>query len=132
MNSRSMTESTELEMGPSRSMNEVRSQQQVIGGTVIPNQQMIKQQILRELHCVPYAGHPGFNRTLEVVKTVLLLDPTFTPDVRQFILDCPVCQTEKGSHLKPAGQLVTFRITSQEVGSRCYRFCGRDASAGRM
>ena len=26
-------------------------------------------------------------------------------DVREFVLDCPVCQVEKGSHLKPGGQL---------------------------
>ena len=28
-----------------------------------------------------------------------------TADVREFVLDCPVCQIEKGSHLKPGGQL---------------------------
>ena len=77
--------------------------------TVIPNQQMIKQQILRELHCVPYAGHPGFNRTLEVVKQFFYWTH-ITPDVRQFVLDCPVCQTEKGSHLKPAGQLLPLEL----------------------
>ena len=36
--------------------------------TVVPNELSIKQMILRELHGVPYAGHPGFIRTLQIVK----------------------------------------------------------------
>ena len=36
--------------------------------TVIPNEVDIKGMILRELYCVPYSGHPGFTRTLEIVK----------------------------------------------------------------
>ena len=37
--------------------------------TVLPNDTALKKTVLRELHCVPYAGHPGFARTLEVVRT---------------------------------------------------------------
>ena len=33
---------------------------------IVPDHQEIKLEILKELHCVPYAGHPGFTRTLEV------------------------------------------------------------------
>ena len=36
--------------------------------TVIPNEVEVKQMILKELHCVPYSGHPGFTRTLEMAK----------------------------------------------------------------
>ena len=36
--------------------------------TVVPNEISIKQMILRELHWAPYAGHPGFIRTLQIVK----------------------------------------------------------------
>ena len=31
-------------------------------------------------------------------------------EVRQFVLDCPVCQVEKGSHLKPAGKLLPLEL----------------------
>ena len=31
-------------------------------------------------------------------------------EVRQFVLDCPVCQIEKGSHLKPAGKLLPLEV----------------------
>ena len=68
--------------------------------TVVPNEISIKQMILRELHCVPYAGHPGFIRTLQIVKQFFYWTH-MTADVREFVLDCPVCQVEKGSHLKP-------------------------------
>ena len=60
--------------------------------------------ILRELHCVPYAGHLGFIRTLQIVKQFFYWTH-MTVDVRGFVLDCPICQVEKGSHLKPGGQL---------------------------
>ena len=33
-----------------------------------------------------------------------------TQEVRQFVLDCPVCQVEKGSHLKPAGKLMPLEV----------------------
>ena len=31
-------------------------------------------------------------------------------DIREFVLSCPICQTEKGSHQAPAGQLVPLEI----------------------
>ena len=37
--------------------------------TVIPDDPEIKKTVLKELHWVPYVGHPGFARTLEVVRT---------------------------------------------------------------
>ena len=33
-----------------------------------------------------------------------------TADVREFVLDCPVCQIEKGSHLKLGGQLQPLEL----------------------
>ena len=72
--------------------------------TIVPNSQDIKLQLLRELHAVPYAGHPGYTRTLEIVKQFFYW-VNMTSEVRDFVLDCPVCQVEKGSHLKPGGKL---------------------------
>ena len=34
--------------------------------TIVPDNQEVKIELLREIHCVPYAAHPGFTRTLEV------------------------------------------------------------------
>ena len=65
--------------------------------------------ILHELHYVPYSGHPGFTRTLELAKQFFYWRH-MSPDVREFVLDCPVCQTEKGSYLKPAGELQPLEV----------------------
>ena len=77
--------------------------------TVVPNNQEVKIELLREIHCVPYSGHPGFTRTLEVTRRFFYW-VHMTQEVRQFVLDCPVCQIEKGSHLKPAGKLMPLEI----------------------
>ena len=72
---------------------------------IVPDDQDIKTNVLKEIHCVPYAGHPGYIRTLEIVKRHFYWSH-MTPEVRAFVLDCPVCQIEKGSSQKPAGQLM--------------------------
>ena len=77
--------------------------------TVGPNEISIKQMILCELHCVPYAGHPGFIRPLQIVKQFFYWT-YMTADVREFVLDSPVCQVEKGSHLKPGVQLQSLEL----------------------
>ena len=33
-----------------------------------------------------------------------------TADVHEFVMDCPVCQVERGSHLKPGGQLQLLEV----------------------
>ena len=58
--------------------------------TVIPNEVEVKRMILRELHCVPYFG---FTRTLEMAKQFFYWKH-MSPDVREFVLDCPICQVE--------------------------------------
>jgi hypothetical protein len=35
----------------------------------VPNSQKLKNMILREMHNVPYAGHPGYKKTIAVVKS---------------------------------------------------------------
>ena len=76
---------------------------------VVLNEISIKQIIFRELHCVPYTGHPSFTRTLAVVKQFFYWTH-MTPDVREFVLDCLVYQVEKGSHLKPGGWLQPLEL----------------------
>ena len=62
--------------------------------TVVPNDIDIKRMILHELHYVPYSGHPRFTRTLKIAKQFFYWKH-MSPDVRDFVLDCPVCQMEK-------------------------------------
>jgi hypothetical protein len=35
----------------------------------VPNVQCLKQMILQEMHNVPYAGHPGYRKTVATVKS---------------------------------------------------------------
>ena len=77
--------------------------------SVVPDDQGIKLELLREIHCVPYSGHPGFTRTLDITRRFFYW-AHMTQEVRQFVLDCPVCQVEKGSHLKPAGKLLPLEV----------------------
>ena len=81
--------------------------------TVIPNDTELKKTVMKELHCVPYAGHPGFARTLEVIRTSFYWKH-MTQDVRAFVVDCPVCQTEKSSHLQPAGRLMPLALPTRK------------------
>ena len=81
--------------------------------TVVPNVQEIKLQLLRELHAVPYAGHPGYTRTLEIVKQFFYW-VNMTTEVRDFVLDCPVCQVEKGSHQKPGGKIMPLDLPARK------------------
>ena len=81
--------------------------------TVLPNDDNIKRTVLKELHCVPYSGHPGFARTLEVVRTSFFWKHMHQ-DVRAFVIDCPVCQTEKSSHLQPAGRLMPLPLPTRK------------------
>ena len=90
-----------------------QNEDQAYWRVVIPDKQDIKLELLREIHCVPYSGHPGFTRTLEVTRRFFYWSH-MTQEVRQFVLDCPVCQVEKGSHLKPAGKLMPLEIPQRK------------------
>ena len=81
--------------------------------TVIPDNIDIKRMILHELHYVPYSGHPRFTRTLELAKQFFYWKH-MSPDVRDFVLDCLVCQMEKGSYLKPAGELQPLELPQRK------------------
>ena len=80
---------------------------------VVPEDQAIKTSILKEIHCVPLAGHPGYTRTLQMTKRFFYWSH-MTPEVRQFVLDCPVCQVEKGSSQLPAGKIMPLEIPQRK------------------
>ena len=80
---------------------------------VIPLQEDIKQKILSKIHSIPYAGHPGYNRTLLIARRWFWWKG-MAEDVREFVLSCPVCQIEKTSHLRPGGTLQPLDIPSRK------------------
>ena len=60
----------------------------------VPYSQELKILILREMHNVPYAGHPGYQKTTAVVKNQYYW-PGMKKEVVDFIYKCLECQNVK-------------------------------------
>ena len=76
---------------------------------VIPDKQEIKAQVIQELHNAPYSAHPGIQRTIARVKRSFYWKG-MTGDIRQFVENFPVCQTEKSGHKLAKGKLMSTHI----------------------
>jgi hypothetical protein len=70
----------------------------------VPNSQELKNLILREMHNVPYAGHPGYRKTISIVKSQYYWSG-MKKEVAKFISKCLECQKIKVEHRHPAGLL---------------------------
>ena len=81
---------------------------------VIPDDTDCKNKILKELHSVPYSGHPGVQRTIARVRRGFYWKGQIG-DVRIFVESCPVCQVEKSDHTLTRGQLQSTEIPEREV-----------------
>ena len=71
---------------------------------VIPDHGTLRQDIITELHESRYAGHPGENRTIHLVKRYFWW-PGLAKDCRTFVKGCIVCQRDKTNTQKTAGEL---------------------------
>ena len=77
---------------------------------VVPDDLNIKEQIVRELHNALYSAHPGIQRTIVKVRRSFYWKGMLG-DVRQFVENCPVCQTEKSDHTLAKGKLQSAQIS---------------------
>ena len=80
---------------------------------MIPDDTDCKNKILKELHSVPYSGHPGVQRTLARVRKGFYWKGQ-TGDVRIFVESCPICQVEKSDHTLTRGQLQSTEIPEEK------------------
>eukprot|EP00798_Chlamydomonas_sp_ICE-L_P005513 gene5513-biopygen2579 len=78
----------------------------------VPDNRVLKQDIIREQHDPIYMGHCGRTKTLELVTRTFTWD-CVTDDVKDFIKRCHSCQTNKPGNLKPGGTLVPVEIPLQ-------------------
>eukprot|EP00798_Chlamydomonas_sp_ICE-L_P017219 gene17219-biopygen26116 len=78
----------------------------------VPDNRVLKQDIIREQHDPIYMGHCGRTKTLELVTRTFIWDGV-TADVKDFIKRCHSCQTNKPGNLKPGGTLVPVEIPLQ-------------------
>jgi hypothetical protein len=80
-----------------------------MGIIFVPNSQELKILILREMNNVPYVGHPGYQKTIAVVKSQYYW-PCMKKEVVDFIAKCLECQKIKDEHRHPTGFLQPLPI----------------------
>ena len=100
-------------MGFFTSGNKIRATTLKYWRVVVPDDREIGNRILEEIHVVPYAGHTGFNKTMEKINRHFYWEG-ISLDVRNFVVSCPVCQTEKSDHQHPFGELQPLKIPEEK------------------
>lgn len=76
------------------------------------------QQVLKDYHDSPIAGHPGFQRAYDKIKSFFYWDNMKT-DIRNYIRACPTCQKSK-TDFKP-------NRSPMEITTTSTKFCERIA-----
>ena len=95
--------------------------------TIVPDDQGIKLELLREIHCVPYSGHPGFHTNFGGYTTTLLLG-TYDPRGKTVRVGLPGVSGRKRQSSQTSEEITAIRNASTKVGSRSLRFCSGVAS----
>ena len=76
---------------------------------VVPDDLEVKSLLVSELHSVPYAAHPGVQRTIDKVRRYFWWKG-MAGDIREFVEACPTCQLEKTDHTMKKGSLQSLAI----------------------
>ena len=76
---------------------------------VVPDDVGVKALLVSELHSVPYAAHPGVQRTIGMVRRYFWWKGMVS-DIREFVETCPTCQLEKSDHTLRKGSLQSLAI----------------------
>jgi hypothetical protein len=75
----------------------------------IPNVQELKLAILKEMHNVTYAGHPGYQETVAAIESHYFW-PGMKREITEYIAKCMECQKVKAEHRHLTGLLHPFPI----------------------
>jgi hypothetical protein len=75
----------------------------------VPNYHEFRSMIFKEMHNVPYARHPGYQKIILVVKTQYYW-PCMKREIVEYIAKCLECQRVKDEHRHPTGLLQPFPI----------------------
>ncbi|QRW26588.1 Retrotransposable element Tf2 protein [Rhizoctonia solani] len=67
------------------------------GKLVVPDSETLKEQLLREFHDSPLAGHPGQQRTLELLSRNYWW-PGMKSSAKEWVECCPTCQANRCAH----------------------------------
>jgi hypothetical protein len=80
-----------------------------MGRIYVPNSQELKNMILKEMHNVPYVGHPGYQKTIATIKSQYDWSG-MKKEVVDFIARCLECQKVKVENRHPVGFLQPLPI----------------------
>jgi hypothetical protein len=75
----------------------------------VPNFQGLKRMILHETHNVPYAGHPGYQKTMAAIKSHYFW-LGMKKEISEYIARCMECQKVKVENRHPTGLLQPLTI----------------------
>jgi hypothetical protein len=75
----------------------------------LSKQSKLKSTVLFELHATPTMGHSGFTKTYDRVKHSFFWDG-MKQDIRNFLVECEVCQCNKGEIVKSPSTLQLLSI----------------------
>ena len=77
----------------------------------VPDAAQLHASIINELHCSPYAGHIGMNRTLALIARYFYW-PDMQTDINDYVRGCVMCQRNKPRAGQPAGKLQPLPVPS--------------------
>lgn len=75
----------------------------------VPKWDGLRKELLKECHDSPWAGHPGRDRTVALIKRGFYW-PNMFHEVEQYVRSCLLCQQDKSVRRKPAGLLEPLPI----------------------
>jgi hypothetical protein len=79
------------------------------GRLYLSKQSKLKSMVHSKLHATPIAGHFGFTKTYDRVKRSFFWDG-MKQDIHNFVVECDVCQRNKGETVKSSGTLQPLPI----------------------
>ena len=77
----------------------------------VPNVLKVKLLIIDEIHKTPYSSHPGYQKTITMLRKEYFW-PNMKTEVAEYIARCLECQQVKTEHQHPAGFLQPLHIPS--------------------
>ena len=75
-----------------------------LGRLYMPENNLLRMEVIQKHHNSPVAGHPGYKKTLDLLQRNYYW-PEMATTVKEYIARCDTCQRFKGSNAAPAGLL---------------------------
>lgn len=87
----------------------------------VPDQEDLRQQILREAHESAYSIHPGGTKMYQDLREIFWW-PGMRKDIAYYVACCDTCNKVKAEHQKPAGLLQPLQVPQWKWDDICMDF----------